>query len=49
MKQRKLHVAEIDPKMHEGMQGTQNRQNNLEKQEQIWRIIPNFNTYYQAK
>ena len=29
-------------------QGTLNSQNNLEKEEQSWKTLPNFKTYYKA-
>lgn len=39
---------QIDPKIHMELQGTQNSQNNVEK-EQHWRICTlNFKSYYKA-
>ena len=38
---------QVDPKVHMEIQGTQNSQNNLEKEEQVRGLtLPDFRTYY---
>lgn len=40
---------QADPKIHIKMKGTLNSQNILEKkEEQSWRTLPDFKTYYKA-